>query len=201
MNEETLVARCRRADREAWDLLLTRHAPAILFHVRDYLRRYGRACAGATEEDLFGEVVVELLRDNAVVLRTWGRGYPLRLVLRLVSRSVCYRELVERRERLRRDEEILPESIGVVRDPGEPLSRGESIERLASAIDTLEPAERLPLLLVEVDGVPREEAAYRLGLTPETVSQRIHRAKEKVRDVMRRDAGTNPPENLSRRSP
>lgn len=183
-DEAELVARCRRGDPEAWDELLTRFAPAILSHVRDYLRRYGPASSAVTEEDLFGDVVVEMLRGDAAVLRSWGRNYPLRLVLRLVARSVCYRVIVERRERIRRDEEILPEALPSLLEPGEAALRSESLERLAGAIGRLEPAERLPLLLVEVDGVAREEAARRLRITPEALSQRIHRAKEKLRGML-----------------
>ena len=84
-------------------------------------------------------------------------------------------------------EELLPfgeELIGVVPDEDGPLAaeiRRESRERIEEAIASLPQNFRQPLVLKEIAGFSLEEIATILGIKPETVKTRLHRARLRVR--------------------
>jgi RNA polymerase sigma-70 factor (ECF subfamily) len=180
-----LARRCSRGDRNAWSLLLSRHGPAMLHQARDCRRRYGPVTDGTTEEDLFSLVVQRLLEDEAAVLRAYEGRAPLGAYLRVVARSVCHRELVRRRGPARACEPGLLEGLqGEGDGPSLRIEGEEAAGRLRAALEALDGVDRAALLLCDAHGMPREEVAQRLGVTPEALRQRLHRARERLRRAL-----------------
>jgi RNA polymerase sigma-70 factor (ECF subfamily) len=60
--------------------------------------------------------------------------------------------------------------------------------RIERALATLPPASREVLLLVGVAGLDHADAADVCGVTPETLRQRLHRAREALAAALERDA-------------
>ncbi|HEY2753744.1 sigma-70 family RNA polymerase sigma factor [Phenylobacterium sp.] len=86
--------------------------------------------------------------------------------------------------------EAAQESAQVLNFPGVPRSDGPEADAahaqirrlLEQAIDALPEAFRLVFILREVEELSVEETAGYLGLKPETVKTRLHRARRRVRE-------------------
>lgn len=74
------------------------------------------------------------------------------------------------------------------RDPARALEARQTASRLDAAIAALPEAQREALLLVTVDGLEPSEAAAVVGCTPETLRQRLSRARAAVSEA----AGADP---------
>jgi RNA polymerase sigma-70 factor (ECF subfamily) len=70
--------------------------------------------------------------------------------------------------------------------------RAEELARLERALLRLRPADREVLLLVGVEGMDQAEAALVLGLSHDTLRQRLARARAALRDRMNRTAARAP---------
>lgn len=110
-----------------------------------------------------------------------------------IASRVCQRMHRKRSgepDRLESIEELLPlgePHMGVVPSEQDPLAleiRRESRERVEAAIAQLPPDFRQPLVLKEIAGFTLDQIATILGIKPETVKTRLHRARLKVRNAL-----------------
>jgi RNA polymerase sigma-70 factor (ECF subfamily) len=69
-------------------------------------------------------------------------------------------------------------------DPERAAARSQIRERLERAIDGLSPDFRAVLILRDVEEVSGAEAASLLGIRPETVRTRLHRARRMLREAL-----------------
>ena len=69
-------------------------------------------------------------------------------------------------------------------DPERAAAQGQIRKRLERAIDDLPPAFRAVLILRDVEEISGEEAATLLGIQPETVRTRLHRARRLLREAL-----------------
>ena len=69
-------------------------------------------------------------------------------------------------------------------DPETEMSRQEIRHILEQAVDTLPPAFRSVFVLRDVEGLSVEETASYLGIKPETVRTRLHRARRLMRETI-----------------
>ncbi|MCE9596194.1 MAG: sigma-70 family RNA polymerase sigma factor [Planctomycetes bacterium] len=165
----------------AFSELYARCAPAVhawaSLNVRDALR------ARLDPDDVVQEVAVRAMQNRAsydpdrAEFRAWLFG---------IARNVLYQAL----ERLARGEpRRLPEgeisvelrsvvdtATGVTRR----LRRDESYQRLLARLEALPDEERRMLLYRGLEGLPHDEVAKRLGLSPEAATKRWHRLREKL---------------------
>lgn len=94
--------------------------------------------------------------------------------------SVAYR-VVSNQYRSRRRRAGLMERVSTLAtspDPGEPPAAGELV---LTALDHLSPSDRELLKLAAWDALTRSEMAEVLGISPNTVDQRLHRARKRLR--------------------
>lgn len=63
----------------------------------------------------------------------------------------------------------------------------ETQEAVQNAVQSLDEAHRLPILLVSMEGMSVEEAAEILELPKGTVLSRLHRARQKLKETLSRD--------------
>ncbi len=83
--------------------------------------------------------------------------------------------------------------MGVAASPAQdenPAERREAIARVQSEIARLPEHLRLPVVLKDVLEMSIEDAASALGLSPNTVKTRLHRARLALRKAMRRSAAS-----------
>jgi RNA polymerase sigma factor (sigma-70 family) len=162
---------------EAFTAIVQRHGPMV-FGV--CLRVLGD---GHDAEDAFQATFLVLARKAASVIRrdkvaNWLYGVAFRTAKQARGRSARRRA---REERVG----MLPQIEPCDGDDGDEL-RGILDEELAR----LPARYRAPIVLCELEGMSRQEAARRLGVPEGTLSSRLARAKNQLRDrLVRRGLG------------
>ena len=149
------------------------------------LRRYARLLTGdATRAD---DLVQDTLERACIKWSLWQPGSVLRSWLL----SLMHNLHVNQRRDWRHDDghadlDDQPEAAH------EPLAQaGERLD-LQRALAALPPAAREVLLLVTVEEYSYAEAAEILGVPVGTVMSRLHRARERLRELMRDDQAPPP---------
>jgi RNA polymerase sigma-70 factor (ECF subfamily) len=87
------------------------------------------------------------------------------------------------------DAEIIPFPLATTDDPEKSMAQREIREVVEGAIDELPDGFRLVFIARVVEGLNLEETADLLGLKPETVKTRLHRARAMLRDNVERKIG------------
>jgi RNA polymerase sigma-70 factor (ECF subfamily) len=85
--------------------------------------------------------------------------------------------------------EIIPFPLAVSDDPEKSMAQREIQAVVEHAIDELPEAFRLVFITRVIEGMNVEETAEILGLKPETVKSRLHRARTMLRDNVERKIG------------
>jgi RNA polymerase sigma-70 factor, ECF subfamily len=179
--DEEMVARVRRGEREAFRGIVQR-----------YNRRLYRVARGVMRDDGEAEDVVQeaYLRAYAALGEFRGESSLATWLTQIV--------LNEARGRLRRrrpteDLEVLDmtaQQSSVVAFPGvtafgdpETAAAQAQIRRLLErAVDQLPDPFRLVFIMRDIDGLSIEETGAQLGIRPETVKTRLHRARRLLRE-------------------
>jgi RNA polymerase sigma factor (sigma-70 family) len=174
---EVLARFIERREEVAFAELVRRHGPMV--------RAACRRALGASPdaEDAFQAVFVILARKaasvrNAALLGPWLHTIAVRAANR--ARKVARRHQDRERQVATMPEPALPPP------PPEP---SDWLPLLDAAIQRLPERWRVPLVLCELEGKSRAEAARQLGLSEGTLSSRLARAREALRRRLCR-AGT-----------
>ncbi len=64
---------------------------------------------------------------------------------------------------------------------------GDAVDRMQAALSVLDEKHKLPLLLVAIEGMTVEEAARVLDTPRGTVLSRLHRGRQKLKEILSRD--------------
>jgi RNA polymerase sigma factor (sigma-70 family) len=156
-----------RRDEDAFAELVRRHGPVVRAACRRALGESPDA------DDAFQAVFMILVRKvktlrNAQLLAPWLHTVAVRAANRV-------RLLASRRWARERTVETMPE---VAAEPQEPK---DWLPLLDAEIQRLPQRLRVPLILCELEGKSRAEAAGLLGLNEGTLSSRLARARERLR--------------------
>jgi RNA polymerase sigma-70 factor (ECF subfamily) len=178
-DDATLVRRARAGDRAAFARLVDRHRPLVL--------ALCRRMAGPTPlaEDAAQEAVVQALL-HLDRLRRPERFGPW---LAGIGLNICRLWL---RERARGPESwealvggwLAPELADAGPDPAELAAAAELAARVRAAVMALPPAQRAAVLLHYLAGLTQAEVAATLGVAPDAVKARLHRARRALRDQL-----------------
>jgi len=85
--------------------------------------------------------------------------------------------------------EIIPFPLAASDDPEKSMAQREIQAVVEHAVDELPEAFRLVFITRVIEGMNVEETAEILGLKPETVKSRLHRARTMLRDIVERKIG------------
>ena len=85
-------------------------------------------------------------------------------------------------------------------NPGteEQVVAADERQRLREAITQLPEDQREALILTQLEKVPYEEAANRLGVSEGTVKSRVNRAKARLKEILSEERELSPPGNVQR---
>ncbi len=183
-SERVLLSRLRRGEPEAFELLVRQHQDRVF----DFCVRM----VGDREEanDLVQEIFVSVhqnlgrFREDAK-LSTW--------IFR-ISKNQCINRLkyLKRRGRGRSDEyeevgeDALSGALGAAPLPDAALESARERARVQWAISQLEPDARMLVALRDIEGMSYEEIIEITELPEGTVKSRLHRAREKLADLLGR---------------
>ncbi len=178
-SDDRLLAAARAGDRRALETLLERHQAQVY--------RFGvRMCRDPEDaKDVLQDTLLAMARG----VRDFRGASSISTWLYTIARSFCIKK--RRRSKFAPDEE---RSLGTdltaeakhLADPGsspdEALAGKQVATALEQAIAALEPIYREVLLLRDAEGLSAPEVAEILGVTPQAVKSRLHRARLSVRE-------------------
>ncbi|HLX17396.1 MAG TPA: RNA polymerase sigma factor [Bradyrhizobium sp.] len=172
--EKILIA-AQKGDQKALEALLTVH--------RDAVFRYGLRYCKTTEDA--EDAVQETLWAAARSIASFRRAAAVTTWLFAIVRNTCHRLWHKQRRRL-----DIAEMLSLVQDPAESpeeqIAARQTQQMLARALSCLEPPERDVVLLRDVRGLTAPEAAHLLGISVQALKSRLHRARAKLRQEVRR---------------
>ena len=187
---QELVERMAAGDRDALEVLLQRHLPALRGFVR---LRTGRAIrARESSSDLVQSVCREVLvhMDRFQYRSETGfRQWLYKTALRKIQNRAEYHQALRRDPA--KEVDLTTESSGEVLDcyrsfctPSAALMTREAIERIERAFDQLSDEYRQAIVLAKVVGLDRAEMATELGRTPGAVRTLLSRALSRLAEVL-----------------
>lgn len=164
MTEEDLVAASRGGDRNAYAVLVRRHAKRV------YAVCVGILGSDAESEDVFQETFMRgMTKINTLRDDQQFAGWIVQ-----IARNLCrdhYRKQHRRRELLERR-------------PVEDVSLPGEISDLHVALERLPEKHRLPLMLFYFDGKSTEKLAQELNITKAGACTRLFRARNELRKLL-----------------
>jgi RNA polymerase sigma factor (sigma-70 family) len=169
LTDGQLLGRFRaRGEEAAFALLLQRHGPMVLGVCRRLLRQEQDA------EDAFQATFLVLAR-KAASIRVWG---SLASWLYGVARRIALRARGQTAARLARERKA---TTRPGTDPGDEIGRRELRALLDEEVSRLPEKYRAAVVLCDLQGKTHEEAASLLGWPKSTVTSRLARARELLR--------------------
>ena len=169
-NDEALLQRWRNGDAEAGDALAVRYCAAVLSFFANKVPEGG--------EDLMQKTFLACLdTDPAQEIRSF------RAFLFGIARMQLLR-YYERRGQLRGEEMMSRVSLaGLATTPTERIARAESHDLLHRALATLPLDQQIALELFYWQKLPVAEVASALSLSEGGTRAKLHRARQKLRNV------------------
>lgn len=174
--EADLVAAAKRGDRAAFDALVKRS------YVDAYTLAYRLT---GNEEDARDVVQEAYLRAYKGLKRFRGDAQFSTWLYRITAN--CAATHLGRRSRHRH--EVLDEQQPIAdgrpdNDPQQRAAANELRRRLSQALDELPPRLRAVVVLRDVYGLPHEAIARELGISESAAKVRLHRARNKLREIV-----------------
>jgi RNA polymerase sigma-70 factor, ECF subfamily len=183
--EAALLAGLRAGDEAAFERLVRQHGGRMLAVARRMLR------ADQDAQDAVQDALLSASRsiggfEGGSRLGTW------------LHRIVVNAALMKLRTQRRRDEplidDLLPQFVedGHAVEPAAPwrdsaealLQQRETAELVRASIDRLPESHRVVLLLRDIEELSTADAAAVLGITPNAVKIRLHRARQALRTLL-----------------
>lgn len=181
--EHVLIARLRRRDPSAFELLVRTHQDRVF----DFCVRM---LAGDREEafDLTQEIFVSIHAN----LEKFRADSKLTTWIFRISRNHCLNRLkyLKRRGRGRSDgydesnELAITESVGQAQLPDDALAASRTRALVHRAIAALDEDQRMLVALRDIEGLSYEEIVEITDLPEGTVKSRLHRAREKLAGIL-----------------
>jgi RNA polymerase sigma-70 factor (ECF subfamily) len=177
------IKSAQRGDREAFGMLVEQHQRRVFAIVFNLVRRTNEV------EDLAQEVFIKAFRS----IRSYNFKASFAVWISRIAVNHCYDFL--RRERsskvsyywqISEDAQRTIEAQAGVKEQ-ESVEEKASARELAAKLLERAPAEdRVVLVLKEIEGRPIEEIADLLKLNPSTVKVRLHRARKRMLEDLKR---------------
>jgi RNA polymerase sigma-70 factor, ECF subfamily len=161
-----------------------------------YNRRLYRAARSIVRDDAEAEDVLQEAYVRAFAALGTFRGeaslstWLTRIVLNEALGRVRRQRPTEELDVLDRSVErggmrvVMFPGVSSIPDPESAAARAEVRRLLEEAVDELPDAFRLVFVMRDVEGLSIEETATHLGIRPETVKTRLHRARKQLREAL-----------------
>jgi RNA polymerase sigma-70 factor (ECF subfamily) len=183
--DEDLVDLARNGSRSAFAALVERHQAAVYRLALRMSHNHGDAEEITQEAFLLAHRAIRSFQGDAR-FRTW-------LYRIAINQALMLRRATKRRP-TQSLEVAMPSSTDLgIAPPGDGGADGTDelshkkrlVERAYEALGQLDEAHRAALVLRDLEELSAEEAAEVLGISPEAVRQRAHRARVKLRHELR----------------
>lgn len=173
--DDVLARQAQEGDQEALRALVRRLYPGV--HAFIYRMLHHEEDARDVTQDVFLRMVAHIGDYRGEYkFTTW--------LFRIAINRV--RDIQRMRGRAMADLAALPETPDELEGPDGLIQSGEDRERLLSAVQLLPVSVREPLLLAYQLGLPHAEIAEIIGVTPNAVKLRVHKALQLLRRYLER---------------
>ncbi|MEN3203051.1 MAG: sigma-70 family RNA polymerase sigma factor [Atribacterota bacterium] len=182
-SDREIVREVLNGNQDLFSILVARYERPIFNYV------YGMVRHRQDAEDLTQEAFVKAF----FALKTYKDSFEFSTWMYRIARNVCLDYF--RRQKIRsffslntpvgeekegEVEDFLPSD----KDPEEGVLEGEILERVSQAVEKLPWKFREVIVLRYIEELPYEEIAQILGIPVGTVKTYLHRAKEKLREIL-----------------
>ena len=172
-----LVARARNGDTAAYEVLVRRHSArlySLVYHMTGHRE---------DAEDLVQSVFIRAYQS---LRRFHGHSAFYTWIYRIaVNASINFLKKRRRRQALSLDDldqavERDPDYVDLVarENPVTDTARGELKQKLNAALQTLSDKHRAVVVMHDIEGLPHDEIARRLGISAGTVRSRLFYARQ-----------------------
>jgi RNA polymerase sigma-70 factor, ECF subfamily len=178
-SEPSLIEAARGGDARAFEALLRRHEARVL----RVLRLLG--VPASDREDVAQNVFLRLFRG----LEGFRAGRPFSSWVYKISANAAL-DWRGQSDRLRREEAPWDDTLDELATGDAPggaapaTDRLDLARRLEAALETLTERERAVFVLIEMEGVERDDAARALGITSITIRRHLGLAKDRLREAL-----------------
>jgi RNA polymerase sigma-70 factor (ECF subfamily) len=187
-DEECLVARLQAGDERAFETLVRTHGARLLNIARRLLSNESDA------QDALQEAFVSAFRsidrfEGQARLSTWLHRIVVNAALMKLRKQRRLREesLDGLLPRYSDDGHPLDAPVAWRDAPDDPIEREQTRRLVRDSIDRLPDGHRTVLLLRDIEEMSTKEAAELLGITPNAVKVRLHRARQALRELLDRE--------------
>jgi RNA polymerase sigma-70 factor (ECF subfamily) len=174
-SDARLMLRFKQGDREAFELLFSRHTRAMINFAYRFVRN--REMAEELAQEIFLRIYEGAGRYQAQAkFTTW---------LYRIATNVCLNEL--RKPRYRASHEPLEEALSIGRDAvsGERLERQAVSSAIRNALEQLPDKQRAAFILNKYQELSYSEVSEVMKLSDKAVKSLIHRAKETLAERLK----------------
>ena len=178
--DAALVQDCLRGAPGAWDRFVDRFA-GLFHHVVDRTCSQRRLALSAVDrDDVIAEILVEVLKENAAVLRGFAGRSSLATYLAVIARRPAVRMLSQADAHVVRVD--LPTAGAAVVDRHADHRRSDR-EEIEGLMGCLEPDEARLIRLHHLEARSYGEISRLTGLPLGSIGPALSRARQKMRDV------------------
>ncbi len=170
--EETdiaLMARIKKGDEKAFELLLARHQRSVYNLALRFLNNSDDAV------DITQEAFIRIYKAS----QTYAPDAKFTTWLYTIVKNLCFNMLRTRKsaEIVSLDNEFMPELPAKEEHPVERIARQQTREIVIRAVNSLPKNMKLAVILSKYQGLPYDEIAAIMGCSVTAVKLRIYRAK------------------------
>ncbi len=164
-----LMARIKKGDEKAFELLLARHQRSVYNLALRFLNNSDDAV------DITQDVFIRIYRAS----QTYTPDAKFTTWLYTIVKNLCFNVLRARKsaEIVSMHNEFMPELPAKEEHPAERIARQETREIVIRAINCLPENMKMAVILSKYHGLPYDEIAAIMGCTVTAVKLRIYRAK------------------------
>lgn len=165
-----LMARIKKGDTKAFELLLSRHQRSVYNLAFKFLNDPSDA------EDITQEVFIRVYG----AAKTYSPEAKFTTWLYTIVKNICFNTIRKRKSAriVSLEDETIPEIQAQSYDPSEILSKEQVRSRVINAVNNLPDNLRIAVILSKFHGFSYEEIAKVLDCSVNAVKLRVHRAKE-----------------------
>lgn len=188
LSDAELVRRALGRDAAAFRTIMTRHNQRLYRIARAILRNATDAEDAVQDAYLAAFGHLESYRGDAT-LATWLSRITINEALGRLRRQRAT-PVAAPLEEATAQADIIPFPHGAQSvDPERTMAQRQLLQLVEQATDQLPKAFRLVFVARVIEGMSVEETAELLGIKPETVKTRLHRARHLIRDQLTRQIG------------
>ena len=182
--DRDLLRLCLAGAPGAWEAFLERFSGLLAFVAERSAAQRGTSLDAADRDDLVADVMVEILRNDAAVLRGFAGRASLPTFLAVVARRVCVRSLLRTRKSQMASTEGAAQSDGR-KNPAAVVANHDEIETLLQRLDPQ--AARL-VRLHHLEGRSYGEISRITGLPLGSIGPALSQARQQMRAGVDREA-------------